>query len=97
VPGSADWKDEGQDVGGCLAHARRFVAQAKAAGHDAELVLGLVVDGGRAYPHAWVRAGGTELDPTLMRPVTAGEYLALDDAGQRYLELLEGTRRVVRR
>ncbi|NTX55706.1 transglutaminase domain-containing protein, partial [Myxococcus sp. CA039A] len=71
----------------------------------------LVVDGGPARPHAWVRValvgGGTlDLDPTSLDDVRADTHLALAlaeargpalEAGARWLALLRGAHRVVRR
>ncbi len=110
-PGEADWSGEGE-AGGCLAHALRFAAEAAAKGQRVGLVHGLlVVDGGLGRPHAWVRValvgGGTlELDPTSLDPVQPSTHLPLAlvdpsgdtrEAGERWLELLRGARRVVRR
>jgi hypothetical protein len=93
----------------CLAHARRCVERAHAAGHEAAIVLGLVDDGGRAYPHAWVRVGLTaqrtcDVDPTLQSQVDAAAYLpfgasrdgADPELGQIYIDLTQGARRVIR-
>ncbi|MCE9673253.1 lasso peptide biosynthesis protein [Myxococcus stipitatus] len=112
-PGEADWREGGEgEAGGCLAHALRFAAGARERGVTVALVHGLlVVDGGPARPHAWVRValegGGTlELDPTSMDPVRPDTHLplALEDArgpaleaGARWLALLRGEHRVVRR
>jgi hypothetical protein len=112
-PGEADWREGGAgEAGGCLAHALRFAAEAAALGQKVALVHGLlVVDGGPARPHAWVRValagGGTlELDPTSLEPVSPHTHLPMalvdatgssHEAGERWLELLRGTRRVVRR
>jgi hypothetical protein len=112
-PGAADWREGGDgEAGGCLAHALRFAAEAAALGQRVALVHGLlVVDGGPARPHAWVRvalAGGRvlELDPTSLDPVHPETHLPLalvdprgsaHEAGERWLELLRGTHRIVRR
>ncbi|MFL5354844.1 transglutaminase domain-containing protein [Archangium sp.] len=112
-PGAADWNENGEgEAGGCLAHALRFAARAAARGQKVALVHGLlVVDGGPARPHAWVRVGlaggGTlELDPTSLDDVTPRTHLALAvaepggpsvEAGERWLALLRGEHRVVRR
>nr|WP_257458449.1 lasso peptide biosynthesis protein [Archangium lipolyticum] len=111
-PGAADFHEEGEgEAGGCLAHASRFAAQAAARGQRVALVHGLlVVDGGPARPHAWVRVGlvggGTlDLDPTSLDPVTSETHLPLAvarpgapsvEAGERWLALLRGEHRVVR-
>lgn len=113
APGAADWREDGEgEAGGCLAHALRFAAGARERGVKVALVHGLlVVDGGPARPHAWVRValgkGGTlDLDPTSLDAVTPDTHLplALEDArgpaleaGRRWLELLRGAHRVVRR
>ncbi len=112
-PGEADWREGGAgEAGGCLAHALRFASEAAALGQQVALVHGLlVVDGGPARPHAWVRValagGGTlELDPTSLDPVSPRTHLPMalvdpkgstHEAGERWLELLRGARRVVRR
>ncbi len=112
-PGAADWSEDGEgEAGGCLAHALRFAAGARERGVKVALVHGLlVVDGGPARPHAWVRValarGGTlDLDPTSLDPVRPDTHLplALEDArgpaleaGARWLALLRGAHRVVRR
>lgn len=111
-PGPADFRDGGEgEAGGCLAHALRFAAGAAKRGQRVALVHGLlVVDGGPARPHAWVRVGlvggGTlDLDPTSLDPVTPETHLALAvaepgvtpvEAGERWLALLRGEHRVVR-
>jgi hypothetical protein len=113
APGAADWSEAGEgEAGGCLAHALRFAAEARKAGVTVALVHGLLaVDGGPARPHAWVRValegGGTlELDPTSLDVVGPRTHLplALEDArgpalgaGERWLALLRGAHRVVRR
>ncbi|ATB50502.1 lasso peptide biosynthesis protein [Corallococcus macrosporus] len=112
-PGGADWREGGEgEAGGCLAHALRFAAGARARGVKVAVVHGLlVVDGGPARPHAWVRvalaAGGTlDLDPTSLDPVTPRTHLPIAlaeaqgpalEAGARWLSLLRGAHRVVRR
>lgn len=112
-PGAADWREGGEgEAGGCLAHALRFAARAARRGQRVALVHGLlVVDGGPARPHAWVRVGlageGTlDLDPTSLDAVTPESHLPLAvvepgsasvEAGERWLALLRGEHRVVRR
>ncbi|NPD22891.1 lasso peptide biosynthesis protein [Corallococcus exiguus] len=111
-PSAADWRPGGEgEAGGCLAHALRYAALARQRGQRVGLVHGLlVVDGGPARPHAWVRValrgGGTlELDPTSLDPVRPDTHLALAlvppegpalEAGERWLSLLRGDFRVVR-
>ncbi len=111
-PGAADWRAGGEgEAGGCLAHALRFAAEAAKLGQRVAMVHGLlVVDGGPARPHAWVRvalaSGGVlELDPTSLDPVRPDTHLPLAlvdprgsslEAGERWLELLRGTHRIVR-
>jgi len=113
APGAADWGAPGEEeAGGCLAHALRFATLARARGQRVALVHGLLgVDAGPARPHAWVRVGlaggGTlDLDPTSLEPVTPGTHLPLAlvapegsavEVGERWLALLRGERRVVRR
>ncbi|WP_375754653.1 transglutaminase domain-containing protein [Corallococcus exercitus] len=111
-PTAADWRAGGEgEAGGCLAHALRFASLARSRGQRVGLVHGLlVVDGGAARPHAWVRValrgGGTlDLDPTSLDPVRPDTHLALAlvppegpglEAGERWLSLLRGDWRVVR-
>ncbi len=113
APGAADWGARGEEeAGGCLAHALRFAALARERGQRVALVHGLLaVDGGPARPHAWVRVGlpggGTlDLDPTSLEPVRPDTHLPLAlagpeesavEVGERWLALLRGGRRVVRR
>lgn len=99
------------EAGGCLAHALRFAAGAAKRGQRVALVHGLlVVDGGVGRPHAWVRVGlpggkTLDLDPTSLDAVRADTHLPLAlatpegdarEAGERWLSLLRGERRVVR-
>lgn len=111
-PGVADWRRGGEgEAGGCLAHALRFAAGAARRGHRVGLVHGLlVVDGGPGRPHAWVRVGlpggkTLDLDATSLDEVRADTHLPLAlvppegaarEAGERWLSLLRGERRVVR-
>ncbi|MHB8877088.1 MAG: transglutaminase domain-containing protein [Myxococcaceae bacterium] len=88
--------------GRCLAYAQRFVARARERGQVAAVVIGLLEDGGRAYPHAWVRvavAGGAaiEVDPSSLEPVSPRTHLALERGGSDLLDLLSGRARVTRR
>jgi hypothetical protein len=112
-PGPADWGEPGSgEAGGCLAHALRFAAEARKQGVTVAVVHGLlVVDGGPARPHAWVRValeggGLLQLDPTSLDAVGPETHLALAledargpalSAGERWLALLRGAHRVVRR
>ncbi|XXF81672.1 lasso peptide biosynthesis protein [Myxococcaceae bacterium GXIMD 01537] len=112
-PGVADWRAGGEgEAGGCLAHALRFAAGAARKGQRVALVHGLLtVDGGPGRPHAWVRVGlpggkTLDLDPTSLDAVRADTHLPLAlvvpegdarEAGERWLSLLRGERRVVRR
>jgi hypothetical protein len=95
----------------CLESAQRLLAYLEERGGHGVLVLGLLLDGGRAWPHAWVRAEGpyaetVDVDPAWARLVVPPGYLALETvapgghglvAGQAYLELASGKRRLVRR
>jgi hypothetical protein len=82
-------------------------ALAREAGPSGEIVYGLHVEGKRAYPHAWVRIsmkghGPVEMDAALLEKVTQATHLEIStsrspgDAGQVYLDLYAGKRRVVR-
>ncbi|MBL9038083.1 MAG: hypothetical protein JNG84_06185 [Archangium sp.] len=100
VPGVRARQVRGVDVASaegesCLELARRVVKARQAK----RVVVGLVIDGGRAWPHAWVElANGEQRDPTVSAADAPRWYLELpSDAGKRYLELVAGTRRVVRR
>lgn len=78
-------------AGNCLAAARAFVKTGDV------VEVGLVVEQRRAWPHAWVRQrDGTRVDPTVSS-TTGREYLAFETerAGQLYLELAAGSRRVL--
>jgi hypothetical protein len=78
----------------CLAAANAWVE----ANPGYEVVLGLIDDGERGWPHAWVRhrQTGEEVDPS--RPDASALYLALpkDQAGRIYLDLW-AKRRTLRR
>lgn len=85
--------------GDCLERANARVAASQGA---KELVLGVVLQEGRAWPHAWVRDRKSleAEDPSALGPPAAGTaYLAFPTghAGALYLELLKGSLRVVRR
>ena len=91
--GAASPKPAGKNED-CLAAANAWVKE-----HPGfELVLGLIEDEGRGWPHAWVRNLQTqeELDPS--RPEAAARYLALPkkEAPRAYLDLL-GKRRTLTR
>ena len=82
------------DDASCLELARAYSAKTQ----DAQVVLGVVIEGGRAWPHAWVKtARGAHLDPTISSAEpTRRRYLAFNaDAGRLYLELLSGQRKLM--
>lgn len=90
--------------GECLVLARRLVERL---GDSAEIVYGLVEEGGRVFPHAWVRvhtkdAGTVELDGALRIPVRSRTHLALAStsdpggAGAIYVALFERRAEVIR-
>jgi hypothetical protein len=101
-------REEG--IQGCVAAAEAFVRGARKKRQEARVVLGLVADGDRAYPHAWVlvadeRGKGFELDPALGIPVAPATHLALGYAapgelsassGAVYVALYTGGARVTR-
>ncbi len=101
-PSPADFvHDEAATRASCLGHARRFIAWAHREGVTAELVQGVFVEPGTdlARPHAWVRVGTVELDPTLVVEVTPATHLALPHGiewGEAWLALLSGRLRVER-
>jgi hypothetical protein len=95
----------------CLEASQRLLGWIEERGGHGVLVLGLLVAEGRAWPHAWVRAEGpfdepVDLDPAWSRLVVPPGYIALQtvtagadglEAGQIYLDLVTGKRRLVRR
>jgi hypothetical protein len=95
----------------CLEASQRLLGWLEERGVHGVLVLGLLLDAGRAWPHAWVRAEGpyeepVDVDPAWGRLVVPQGYIALQtvaegahglEAGQVYLDLVLGTRRLVRR
>lgn len=95
--------------GGCLEHARKFGARARALGRDAFVVHGLVANeaGTRVSPHAWVRVatphGWADVDPTIKEPVTPSTHLELavdtgnGDVGRAWLRLFSGELRPTRK
>jgi len=94
----------------CLEASQRLIAWMEERGVHGVLVLGLLLDAGRAWPHAWVRADGpyeepVDLDPAWGRLAEPPGYIALQlvaagarglEAGQVYLDLVTGKRRLVR-
>ncbi len=85
----------------CRGHVALFLALAGRAGIPAREVVGLVVDDGRLYPHAWaeVRVGGAwySVDPTEGSAPPRAPRIALGagpDAGDRLLEMRRSTRRI---
>jgi hypothetical protein len=81
------------EEGSCLALAQQYVEGQDLGG---ALSLGLVVEKGRAYPHAW--AG--DVDPSAKvsnarRPNRSYLQLPSNQAGALYVELLEGKRKLV--
>ena len=95
----------------CLEASQRLLRWLEERGEHGVLVLGLLLAEGRAWPHAWVRAEGpfqelVDLDPAWGRMVVPPGYIALEtvaaggkglEAGQSYLDLVTGRRRLVRR
>jgi hypothetical protein len=95
----------------CLEVARRFIKWTGKQNVRSELVLGVMVTGSRAWPHAWTRLSAengerVDVDPTWGRLASATNSLALGlavpdepalDAGQLYLDLLSGARKIIRR
>ena len=76
----------------CLMLARAALAQRP----GAELAVGLVVEDGRAYPHAWLREGDAALDPSVLPddPVLSSRrYLEIPRArsGAFFLRWFEGS------
>jgi hypothetical protein len=94
----------------CLEASQRLLRWMEERGGHGVLVLGLLLAEGRAWPHAWVRAEGpyqepVDLDPAWGRVVVPPGYVTLEtvtagaqglEAGQVYLDLLTGKRRLVR-
>ncbi len=83
---------DGEDID-CLGAAHAFVAKHP----EWDVVLGLVEDGGRGWPHAWVQHRVTKEERDPSRGLTA-RYLALPRAAapRIYLDLL-GKRRTLAR
>ena len=94
----------------CLETSRRLLSWMEERGSHGVLVLGLLLDEGKAWPHAWVRASGpydepVDVDPAWGRTVVPQGYIALQmvaagerglEAGEVYLELVSGKRHLVR-
>jgi Transglutaminase-like superfamily len=94
----------------CLEASQRLLAWMEERGVHGVLVLGLLLDSGRAWPHAWVRADGpyeeaVDLDAAWGRLAEPPGYMALQlvapgahglEAGQVYLDLVSGKRRLLR-
>jgi hypothetical protein len=95
----------------CLEVSRRFMKWTGKQNIHSELVVGVMVSGTRAWPHAWTRLSAdngerVDVDPTWGRLAMASNSLALGlavpdepalEAGQLYLDLLSGERKIVRR
>lgn len=75
----------------CLVAARRALA-----GHpERRLAVGLVVEAGRAFPHAWVVEGDVALEPSVEpgdEVLARRQYLELpaERSGRLFLELFDG-------
>jgi hypothetical protein len=76
----------------CLPLARAYARRT-----GGTVVLGLLVDAQRAWPHAWVRTAKGDVDPSFLPGETHG-YLELPTsvAGRTYLGLLDGSLRPTR-
>lgn len=75
----------------CLVLAR--AEQARRPG--SQVSVGLVIEGGRAYPHAWVTEGGRAFDPSVLEGdaiLAARRYLEVpaEHAGSFFLRLFDG-------
>jgi len=82
------------DGGSCLELASAWVER-----HGGAVQLGVVLESGRAWPHAWVLTkDGAQLDPSIrVGEEGARSYLAFDqNPDSLYLELVSKARRVVR-
>ena len=80
----------------CLPAARAELTRRS----NARLVVGLVVEDGRAFPHAWLDEQGLALDPSVLAgdPVLARRrYLEVpaERSGAFFLQLFDGTVRLV--
>lgn len=89
----------------CLTLARRARDLLAARGVRAGIVHGLLLEGQRARPHAWLRLGARDFDPSSGHPVREGHtHLTLgcvaDDGelelGELWMRVLGGEHRVVR-
>ncbi|MCU0698302.1 MAG: hypothetical protein MUC96_17500 [Myxococcaceae bacterium] len=80
--------------GTCLVVSRAFASRTP----GAAVQLGVLIEGGRAWPHAWVRLrDGRHLDPTRSFDEAARTtYVGFPDpsAGRWFLELASGARRL---
>lgn len=73
----------------CLVLARAAVKESP----GRRVAVGLVIDGERAFPHAWVVEGAAEFDPTIGTPVPGRRYVEFprEDSGRLYLALFAGS------
>ena len=86
---------EGRDRRRCLVLAREATAKRR----GSRLAVGLVLEGGRAFPHAWIVERGQALDPSVVKgdPVLSERrYLEVprEESGRFFLELFDGQVRV---
>jgi hypothetical protein len=80
----------------CLVLAREEAAKRR----GAEVSVGLVIEDGRAYPHAWVTEKGVAFDPSVVEgdPILMKRrYLEIpkSKSGQFYLRFFDGAVRLV--
>jgi len=90
---SPEGRGDADDLGRvrCLLLARRVVAQTP----GSRVSVGLVLDAGRAFPHAWVTTSAGAFDPSLP-PDEHRRYLEVpvEESGEFFLKLFDGALRL---
>jgi hypothetical protein len=77
----------------CLVLAKEAVKQKP----GRRVVVGLVLEGDRAYPHAWIAEGDAHFDPSLVEKVPGRRYVEVPraESGTFYLALFAGAVKLV--
>lgn len=102
-PGGVRWLTHAPKPGaGAEVPRARCLVLARAAVKErgrGRVAVGLVIEEGRAFPHAWVVDGALELDPTLQAPVEGRRYVEFprEESGRLYLALFSGSLRLLAR
>ncbi|MFT3710294.1 MAG: hypothetical protein QM817_21920 [Archangium sp.] len=78
----------------CLVLAKEAVKQKP---QQRRVVVGLVLEGDRAYPHAWIAEGDQHFDPSLVDAVPGRRYVEVPraESGTFYLSLFAGAVKLV--